>query len=111
MIRPPPRSTLFPYTTLFRSLVYVPKREITDRYAQVAVGREDDNWAGKLDKILQVKPLFFNLNDNFGAERESEGLEAMDTFLSTMFPVPSRFERSPTKTGKSGFVARFWPKS
>src|SRR5690625_5431102 len=37
-------------------LVYVPKREITDRYAQVAVGREDDNWAGKLDKILQVKP-------------------------------------------------------
>lgn len=92
-------------------LVYVPKRDITERYAQVAIGREDENWAGKLNKIQQVKPLFFNLNDNFGAERESEGLEAMDTFLATMFPVPSRFERSPTKTGKSGFVARFWPKS
>src|SRR5260370_30301635 len=26
MIRRPPRSTLFPYTTLFRSLVYVPER-------------------------------------------------------------------------------------
>src|SRR5438270_10482743 len=25
MIRPPPRSTLFPYTTLFRSLLHVPQ--------------------------------------------------------------------------------------
>src|SRR5688500_19747792 len=27
MMRPPPRSTLFPYTTLFRSLVAVQRRE------------------------------------------------------------------------------------
>src|SRR5689334_24129459 len=35
MIRPPPRSTLFPYTTLFRSL-----RDINDR--QIQVGKDVD---------------------------------------------------------------------
>src|SRR3989449_4720557 len=33
MIRRPPRSTLFPYTTLFRSWTPVPKLEIGTRYA------------------------------------------------------------------------------
>src|SRR5438034_7848180 len=30
MIRPPPRSTLFPYTTLFRSFVHWPRRRSSD---------------------------------------------------------------------------------
>src|SRR5438552_7661771 len=29
MLRPPPRSTLFPYTTLFRSGAYVPNADVT----------------------------------------------------------------------------------
>src|SRR3712207_8308547 len=36
MIRRPPRSTLFPYTTLFRSAVYVNNRENIDKEKQLA---------------------------------------------------------------------------
>src|SRR6202043_4232469 len=42
MIRRPPRSTLFPYTTLFRSFFYeVAKRTGIDRIAAMAHRRED----------------------------------------------------------------------
>src|SRR5437870_10920219 len=34
MIRPPPRSTLFPYTTLFRSLYVYSRRAILDTFRQ-----------------------------------------------------------------------------
>src|SRR5690242_21103747 len=40
MIRPPPRSTLFPYTTLFRS-VRVHDNPEEDRGADVQAGREE----------------------------------------------------------------------
>src|SRR5262249_62430233 len=36
MIRRPPRSTLFPYTTLFRSLVEAPTAQIAQQVGQVA---------------------------------------------------------------------------
>src|SRR2546422_1185334 len=41
MIRRPPRSPLFPYTTLFRSLVQEPRRRdrADPRNARIAVGR------------------------------------------------------------------------
>src|SRR3712207_8870292 len=41
MIRRPPRSTLFPYTTLFRSLVVLPRANVLPERAErtVAVGR------------------------------------------------------------------------
>src|SRR3712207_8495405 len=49
MIRRPPRSTLFPYTTLFRS---VPASEVTKATEIVdQVGREmaqDQTWAGRV---------------------------------------------------------------
>src|SRR3712207_7215374 len=38
MIRRPPRSTLFPYTTLFRSIIADPSGQLTG--LQMAVGRE-----------------------------------------------------------------------
>src|SRR5256885_10845030 len=37
MIRRPPRSTLFPYTTLFRSLLAAPERELLLRYTLQSV--------------------------------------------------------------------------
>src|SRR4051812_49575508 len=39
MIRPPPRSTLFPYTTLFRSGL-----KMRDLHGHGVAGREDQNW-------------------------------------------------------------------
>src|SRR5256885_10879910 len=41
MIRRPPRSTLFPYTTLFRSVVPVVKLGGADQHAQRADGQAD----------------------------------------------------------------------
>src|SRR3712207_8349654 len=57
MIRRPPRSTLFPYTTLFRSIVEVIKGAESIRYGYGAVG-------GVV--LLDQAPL------PFGAERRSE---------------------------------------
>src|SRR2546429_1623099 len=52
MIRRPPRSTLFPYTTLFRSLAaQVVKRERAPRIEPVGVGRK----VGRVD--LAGEPL------------------------------------------------------
>src|SRR5437867_7491772 len=40
LIRPPPRSTLFPYTTLFRSLCFWPSATLKPRSPAVCVGRK-----------------------------------------------------------------------
>src|SRR3712207_7834306 len=42
MIRRPPRSTLFPYTTLFRSRDHPPVDLVRDRRVLLAVQRADD---------------------------------------------------------------------
>src|SRR5439155_20108649 len=41
MLRPPPRSTLFPYTTLFRSRVF--KRPIYPRFYRIRIDRDRIN--------------------------------------------------------------------
>src|SRR2546426_8937331 len=40
MIRRPPRSTLFPYTTLFRSAVFRSKRPLEHRFREIPQGSE-----------------------------------------------------------------------
>src|SRR5690606_6039768 len=53
MTRRPPRSTLFPYTTLFRSEEWIPKREARrlDRFTQMALvaAHEALAWSGEFD--------------------------------------------------------------
>src|SRR5258708_18454697 len=54
MIRRPPRSTLFPYTTLFRSVLVAPRREMR-RLAAVAAWLERVGGADrKIDLFLVV---------------------------------------------------------
>src|SRR3712207_7007404 len=55
MIRRPPRSTLFPYTTLFRSLEMAAGLEIADIRAELALDRDvtdeaDENGDGSEDR-------------------------------------------------------------
>src|SRR2546430_5682343 len=52
MIRRPPRSTLFPYTTLFRSLPV----GVGDLHADRALARDrgDDPYVGRLDRVRDV---------------------------------------------------------
>src|SRR3712207_7169515 len=48
MIRRPPRSTLFPYTTLFRSFYRHPPRELLRRRAGVNLRDSDDSVESQL---------------------------------------------------------------
>src|SRR2546426_7820275 len=67
MIRRPPRSTLFPYTTLFRSLsilrrrIWDPLRELETGLARVAEG--DLNTALPVRRADEVGRLAQHLND------------------------------------------------
>src|SRR2546429_9137467 len=61
MIRRPPRSTLFPYTTLFRSLAYATRPQ-TDQTAGAAKARESASLGLKtLDEVK--KPNNVNVSD------------------------------------------------
>src|SRR5256885_13274770 len=52
MIRRPPRSTLFPYTTLFRSLI-----EDHVRFTSSPLGRRVlDNWQHLVSRFVKVMP-------------------------------------------------------
>src|SRR5690348_17527073 len=74
MIPRPPRSTLFPYTTLFRSLVVALEgHHLTHREGVVVVPEEHD---GVLLEVLAVEPLghehFPVPIDGRGADRSEE---------------------------------------
>src|SRR2546426_12812150 len=83
MIRRPPRSTLFPYTTLFRSLDVLP----TDR----AVDPGLERWIGERlaarDKARKAKD--FKEADRIRAELKAKGVEIEDTAAGTKWRVPS----------------------
>src|SRR5205809_6187716 len=53
-IRPPPRSTLFPYTTLFRSLAAVPDARPDDR-AQLECPRDVPDVPHRLPGTLELR--------------------------------------------------------
>src|SRR3712207_7239136 len=72
MIRRPPRSTLFPYTTLFRSL---------DEYASGrgwrVIHQENSGWPGRprnvgLDAATGTYVFFLDADDELGPEARSE---------------------------------------
>src|SRR2546423_15438633 len=68
MIRRPPRSTLFPYTTLFRSIVFIDEIDKIARRsggARTGAGARDIGGEGvqqSLLKILEGEKLFVPLN-------------------------------------------------
>src|SRR3712207_8077402 len=70
MIRRPPRSTLFPYTTLFRSLIIWEK--------PVGYSKKSKLDSMKIDRIT-VKPSFSFSNTIVG-EKYKDVEEAVDTF-------------------------------
>src|SRR5256885_12938303 len=81
MIRRPPRSTLFPYTTLFRSVFFQPgdivkykpidRAEYDRQIAQVEAGTY----------ALRIAPVSFSLND-FLADRKSTRLNSSHLVIS-----------------------------
>src|SRR5437588_5129349 len=64
MFRRPPRSTLFPYTTLFRSVLALPRTTPADREqnrAKLQLIRKQD--PAKLDQLYQQAQAFLALGD------------------------------------------------
>src|SRR5437762_11436088 len=70
MMLPPPRSTLFPYTTLFRSLVagYGDYKNTADRPAEIPY--TDGHWEG-----------IPTTNDSYGWSRIDHGHKAPEHFI------------------------------
>src|SRR3712207_7783851 len=93
MIRRPPRSTLFPYTTLFRS----PAARLRRRVASVGEGVEDDVrhplLRRQLDRRLDVLPARVDRSEEHTSELQSRQyfvcrllLEKKTTSLSSPLP-------------------------
>src|SRR5256885_11971162 len=56
MIRRPPRSTLFPYTTLFRSPIEFLHRDINSSVTQREIGVDTDDFSAGLRAALRQDP-------------------------------------------------------
>src|SRR2546430_13462859 len=63
MIRRPPRSTLFPYTTLFRSLIDIERLDAVDRHSQPELSRR---------RICHVGGIHDQRAAVFGARRDQQ---------------------------------------
>src|SRR5256885_3699931 len=73
MIRRPPRSTLFPYTTLFRSMEFVSERlrgevarfDITDKSGKVVVAKDKRVTARHTRELEQSGTKFISVPEDF----------------------------------------------
>jgi hypothetical protein len=66
---------------------------------QVLMGSELQDWKGRMARIEQVRPRFFNLNDGFGESPNQEDLRFVTEYLETMFPMKASFE-IPSAVGR-----------
>src|SRR3712207_8792300 len=69
MIRRPPRSTLFPYTTLFRSLRLGPQRRQARPAADVHLQQLAHHAAGGQEQVLHRRPAAIDPRHLRGAAR------------------------------------------
>src|SRR3712207_6888157 len=78
MIRPPPRSTLFPYTTLFRSLA------VDDDYRGRGIGRKLVEWTVGEARRLGIRKLMSLTYEQrfFEKDRKSTRLNSSDANIS-----------------------------
>src|SRR5260370_2356629 len=112
MIRRPPRSTLFPYTTLFRSLINLPKPETVQQVREAAQRIAE---AADANGVVQAPGLLLNIETPRSEEHTSELqshlnlvcrllLEIKKAHVSTPLTLESRMpssarHRSPRRLG------------
>src|SRR3712207_7153360 len=88
MIRRPPRSTLFPYTTLFRSLgveEHLVGDDVHDQSALVDLEARGAGVAGRLERGLDLLPgggQFVVLRPGLGGDRKSTRLNSSHANIS-----------------------------
>src|SRR3989449_4913021 len=78
MIRRPPRSTLFPYTTLFRSVLHAPARESARGHDGTLLGSE----ARALVASARVRRNRLGSRLAAGADRKSTRLNSSHGYIS-----------------------------
>src|SRR5258705_8796116 len=88
MIRRPPRSTLFPYTTLFRSLYYDQHRRLDGQVRQLLAQLKEDG--------LEDDTIVFYYGDNggvlprskgFSVDRSEEHTSEIQALMDILFPL------------------------
>src|SRR3712207_8890103 len=85
MIRRPPRSTLFPYTTLFRSNEILRMRELLERMIAEHSGKAQEEVSRDIerDKILTAEQAVeYGLIDSVLADRKSTRLNSSHANIS-----------------------------
>lgn len=98
---------LYPYFMVYRNspksiermskgykddFVYVQDISFSARYAQVLLGKAGVAWESQLKRIESKRPVYFNLNDSYGAADEGDVVDKMTAFLEEMFPEVSPWE-------------------
>src|SRR3712207_7002345 len=90
MIRPPPRSTLFPYTTLFRSLHLVGAR-VGDGHVALADGEGDRAVGLAPHAVAEVDAVEVGVESDVGVGRPV--LRRAEVHLGVAEPVPDAVGR------------------
>src|SRR3989304_8384185 len=99
MIRRPPRSTLFPYTTLFRSLYRSIKQDIPEEDYIVPIGKAQVRTKGDKVSIITYG-LMVHYSLEAAAKLSKEGISAEVIDLRTLLPIDKEtILESVKKTG------------
>src|SRR2546430_11472974 len=114
MIRRPPRSTLFPYTTLFRSTAGELRDTLLELLLVVVAGRFLDLLADRLDAGLDVRSLARSVDDGRGlfldhnllgrSEEHTSELQSQSNLVCRLLletQTPPHVLGSPSRLGRS----------
>src|SRR5687768_18237966 len=99
MIRRPPRSTLFPYTTLFRSVVVVVSGEDSCQAIRVAAGIQHTVFADDLHPVHRVK----GVRNPIRKDRKSTRLNSSHGYIS--YAVFCLKKKNKNKNGNTYLIA------
>src|SRR3712207_8206659 len=95
MIRRPPRSTLFPYTTLFRSVVAV-RRRLARRHGRGGVGADRVTGGGRLvGEAVDVQAVLA-AGRRVGGDRKSTRLNSSHAHISYAVFCLKKKKQKPT---------------
>src|SRR5256885_12904524 len=97
MIRRPPRSTLFPYTTLFRSLEHVVVHGLPDYQPRSRVVISRDRGFASARVLPRLPSITFYMIDSNQIDRKSTRLNSSHLVISyAVFCLKKKTDRSHT---------------
>src|SRR5258708_25865593 len=89
MIRRPPRSTLFPYTTLFRSFSDDPKLPSHERYNYLYSFEELKPWVSRIQEVQQhTRGVYVVTNNHYQGKGVVNALQLLSILKGTKLKVP-----------------------